>query len=140
MISHDRALLDRLVDSLIIVGDGRAEKFLGNYTHYRWKNNGQGIAAEEIAAREALKIRRDTAAPAPAKKDKATERDQRKRAKRLQEVEASIADLEELLDGFDARFVGLDPADPAPWAALAEEKKGLQADLDELYAEWEELS
>ena len=139
MISHDRALLDRLVDSLIIIGNGRAEKFLGNYSHYRWKHDGRGIAAEEIAARDALKIRRETPKE-EAKKGNAGEKDKRKRAKRLQEVEASIADLEELLDGFDARFAALNPSDPAPWAALAEEKKALQADLDELYAEWEELS
>jgi len=139
MISHDRMLIDRLVDSLIIVGNGTAEFFLGNYSHYRWKHDGKGIAAEQVDARDAMKIRRDGQAE-PKKKDKSDEREKRKRAKRLEEVEAAIADLEEMLDGFDAKFAALDPSDPAPWTALADEKKGYQADLEELYAEWEELS
>lgn len=139
MISHDRMLIDRLVDSLIIVGNGTAEFFLGNYSHYKWKHEGRGIAAEQIEARDALKIRRDAQAE-PQKKGKNDERERRKRAKRLEEVESAIAELEEILDGFDAKFAALDPSNPAPWAALAEEKQGFQADLEELYAEWEELS
>ncbi len=138
MISHDRALLDRLVDSLIILGDGKGEYFLGNYSHYRWKHQGQGPATDEVTGRDAMRIRQDR----PAKKgpDRTDERARRKRAKRLEEVESTIAQLEELVDGFDAKFAALDPSDPAPWAALAEEKSALQRDLQDLYDEWQTLS
>jgi ATP-binding cassette subfamily F protein 3 len=140
MISHDRALLDRLVDSLIILGDGRAEKFLGNYSHYRWKHDGRGLEAEQLAARDAMKIRREVPKDQRQRDPRADERGKRKRAKRLGEIESAITALEELLDAFDERFAALNPSDPAPWADLAEEKKSLQSDLDELYTEWEELS
>jgi ATP-binding cassette subfamily F protein 3 len=138
MISHDRALLDRLVDSLIILGDGHGEFFLGNYSHYRWKHQGGGPQSDAITGRDTMRIRQER--PRAKGRDRSIERERRKRTHRLEEVEANIAGLEQMLDGFDVKFAELDPSDPAPWAALAREKDALQADLRELYEEWERLS
>ena len=138
MISHDRALLDRLVDSLIVLGDGKGEFYLGNYSHYRWKHQGQGPATDEITGRDAMRIRQDR--PQKRQVDRTDERERRKRAKRIEELESNIAGLEEILDGFDNKFAALDPSDPGPWAELAQEKAALQRDLQEMYAEWEGLN
>jgi ATP-binding cassette subfamily F protein 3 len=34
VVSHDRHLLDRLVDRLVLLGDGKAERFLGGYSEW----------------------------------------------------------------------------------------------------------
>ncbi len=137
MVSHDRALLDRLVEKLIIISDGHAEVFLGSYSHYKWKHDGHAPKQDSNAA-DTMKIR------TPVKADKQNDRERNKdlsrKRKRFQELEHTIENIEEMLDGFDARFAELDPSEYGPLSELTAEKEALQRDLEELYAEWEELS
>lgn len=137
IVSHDRALLDRMVEKLVIVSGGRAEVFLGNYSHYKWKHGGAG-PGERSAPNDAMKIRYQE--KAAAQNDREAQRRLARQRKRLDEVERTIESMEELLDGFDARFADLDPTEHGPLADLQREKEGLQEDLAQLYAEWEELS
>ncbi len=137
MVSHDRELLDRLVETLVIVSDGHAEVFSGNYSRYKWKHGG-AAPEEQPGARDAMKIR--SAPKVDARDDRETQRELGRRRKRLEEVERTIASMEELLDGFDARFAALDQTDHGPLAELASEKEGLQKDLKQLYEDWEEIS
>jgi len=48
--------------------------------------------------------------------------------------------MEALIGEFSHRFAALDPADYAKAQALKEEYEGMKQDLQELYAEWEELA
>ncbi|MDQ1257411.1 MAG: ATP-binding cassette, subfamily er 3, partial [Candidatus Hydrogenedentes bacterium] len=57
MVSHDRALIDRFAERLIVVEHGRATVHLGNYTDYRWKQSQLAQQAAEEAARQAAKSR-----------------------------------------------------------------------------------
>ena len=132
LVSHDRALIDRLVDRLIIIEDGRVDIHLGNYSHWRWKQ-GEDAAQQRAASGDALKIRRGKPDRTP------TGRDARKRRKQLEELERNIESLEELIDAFDQRFLDLDPADYEAARALKEEHDGLKQDLQALYEEWEKL-
>ena len=126
-----------LVEKLVIVSDGRAEVFLGNYSHYNW-NHGGGEPEEQSAPKDAMKIRDQE--NAAAKNDREAQRGLARQRKRLDEVERTIESMEDLLDGFDARFAELNPTEHGPLAELAREKEGIEEDLAELYAEWEELS
>ncbi len=137
MASHDRALIDRLVDKLIIVENGAAHVHLGNYSHYRWKR--EEVQPEDSAKRteDVLKIRRGKEVR---EKKKEQDRESRKQRKRLEQVESDIEAMEELLGGYDTRFAEMDPADYEGAAKLKEEYEGLKDDLQDLYAEWEALA
>lgn len=55
VISHDRYLLDRVVDRIINLEDGRATEYLGNYTEYRrQKSERRGGGAEERGSASVL--------------------------------------------------------------------------------------
>ena len=130
MVSHDRELLDRLVDKLIIVERGEARVHLGNYSHYRSRNDSP--PAQPQPSGDALKIRKQTDP-----RDKARQREDRRRRKRLEELEGRIESLEQLQDGFDERFLALDPANHEAARALKQEQDGLKRDLQAMYAAWE---
>jgi len=132
MVSHDRELLDRLVDKLIIVERGEARVHLGNYSHYRSRTDSP--PAQPKPSGDALAIRKQTDA-----RDKARQREDRRRRKRLEELEGRIESLEQLLDGFDERFLALDPANHEAARALKQEQDGLKRDLQAMYAAWEGL-
>lgn len=136
MVSHDRALIDRLVEKLIIIQHGVASVYLGNYSHYRWKQ-GPAAAVEPLptSTEEALQIRKKRP-----RLDKADDRGRRKRRKELEELEESIEALEQHLESVEAEFGRLDPADYEAAQSLKRDYEGMRNDLAEMYAEWESLS
>jgi ATP-binding cassette subfamily F protein 3 len=79
VISHDRTLIDRLVDKLIIIENGSGSVHLGNYSHYKWKR-GESKAAEDAkkATEDVLRIRRAESAK-PVEKGEAQEIRSRRR-------------------------------------------------------------
>jgi len=137
LASHDRTLVDKLVDKLVIFENGTATVHLGNYTHYRWKHKQEEEAKELKSTEEVLRIRRETE---EREKKKARQRDDRKEKKRIEKLESDIAAMEALIEEFSHRFAALDPADYTKAQALTEEYDGMKQDLQELYAEWEELA
>ena len=140
MVSHDRALIDRLVDKLIILNEGTAEVHLGNYSDYRWK---QGESKDEDApkgAEHALTVRRQQSSTPARKERKADERQQRKWRRELENTEERIESMEALLGAYNKKFAEVDPTDYALLQALKEEHDGLHNDLKALYQAWEELA
>lgn len=139
MVSHDRTLIDKLVEKLIIIERGRATVHLGNYTHYRWKIADK--AAEETAKSTAdvLKIRRDDNAKnkKPAQRSKLEQKEQRKRRNQLEDLERDIAEIEEMIASIEGQFGAIDSSDFDKTRQLGEEYEGLKKDLAEMYAEWE---
>jgi ATP-binding cassette subfamily F protein 3 len=138
LVSHDRALIDKLADKLVLIENGRASVHLGNYTDYRWKHGGDGKPGAPDAEKtkeEVLRIRREK----PIKpRDRTSER--RKQRKQLEELEQNIATMEQLVTDFEGRFASLDPADYQQAAALKQEYEDLKGDLTGMYAEWERLA
>ncbi|GMW00668.1 MAG: ABC transporter ATP-binding protein [Candidatus Hydrogenedentota bacterium] len=136
MVSHDRALIDRLVDKLIILERGTATVHLGNYTSYRWKLSQTPDSARKTDKDEVLKIRRND----PVQKQKIDEKERRKKRKELESLERDIAAMEETLEDFDKRFLNIDPADYEGARKLKDDYDGLKRDLSELYESWEVLA
>src|SRR5690606_25566508 len=94
LVSHDRAFLDNVVTSLLVLeGDGRVQDFVGGYSDWeRWRN-------ERDAAREAAKRPRAAAkeAPAPEPREKPAAPAKRKLSyKEQRELEALPGRPEEL--------------------------------------------
>jgi ATP-binding cassette subfamily F protein 3 len=135
MVSHDRHLIDGIVDKLIIVSNGSASVHLGNYTDYKAGSKGPAI---DDGDEDALRIRRRGKTRIAPSRDSQKERGRQKR--KLENLEEKISNVEELIDAFDTRFQEVDPSDYAALADLSTEKEGLEHDLKELYQEWESLS
>lgn len=138
LISHDRVLIDWLVDKLIVIEGGRARIHLGNYTTYREKEQpAQAVEVKQARTEEVLRIREQ--ARKARTTDKERERESRKQRRRLEQLEAEIETVEELLSGYDVKFAASDPADYVRLQTLKEEYDGLRADLKSMYEEWENL-
>lgn len=135
VVSHDRALIDRLATKLVVFKDGSASAYLGNYTDYKWRQQTQGATYED-EREEKLAIRK--------KKEKSPgkvfERERRKTERRLEELEVLISDMESLVTTFEGKFAQADPSDYAKLNALQNEYEGIRIDLKELYTEWESVS
>lgn len=143
LVSHDRALIDRLVDKLVIVENGKATVHPGNYTHYRWKAGMDKARAAEERDDSVMKIRRtEAAAPVKESKEQSKERERERRRQRryLEELEERIAAMEEHIKDYDKRFTETDPSDFEALRRMQSDYDGLKADLREMYGEWEELA
>jgi len=114
MVSHDRTLLDELVDRLIVIENGHAAIFDGNYARYRDRMAGAERSENAAnATRDTLSIRKkDTNHEKNAGDHKA----RKAQRKRLKDVEETIESLEEMMDEYDARFATMDPTDYEPLA------------------------
>jgi ATP-binding cassette subfamily F protein 3 len=136
VVSHDRALVDRLVDKLIIFEDGSATVYLGNYTHYRWKHQQEAEEEQQRRTEDVLRIRRKESGR---EQKKARDREQRKQRRQVEQLEADIENMEELIAGYEAKFAALDPSNYQQAQQLSEEYEGMKDDLQALYQEWEEM-
>ena len=141
MVSHDRALIDKLANKLVIISRGKAEVHLGNYTHYRWKAQEDMVKGLDDGKETAMRIRNKNLSKVDDRKtNKADERERRKMEKRFKELETSIQEMEELVEGFEAKFAQVDPSNYTKMQALHDEYEGLKGDLAEMYKEWEGLA
>ncbi len=134
LVSHDRQLIDRLVNRLIVVEDGVASVHLGNYTDYRRKTDEEKPVAAPKRVDGALAIRRKISP-----KDKSAEREKSKRRKHMEDVERDIESMEQMVEEFEQRFTAIDPNDYQRARQLKEEYDGLKQDLQALYDEWEQI-
>ncbi len=139
IVSHDRALIDRLAERLIIVSHTGVTYHLGNYADYKLGLEGRPPADGGPASDDVMKIR---LAKAPKKKSEGREAaiQQRRRQRELEDTERDIANLEELVAEMEERFGAIDPSDFETARKMKEEYDGMKADLQALYASWEELA
>jgi len=138
LVTHDRRLLDTVVDTLLVLKDGRIRSFPGSYTEWR-----EHVEAEEkTAGLRGTSGRRNAVSEAEAfrraKKEK--EREARKRRRRLQALEERI----EALEARHAEIMGIfeDPAlyeDREEVARLTAESARIKDELERAYEEWEAL-
>ncbi len=93
VVSHDRYFIDRVVEHVILVEEGAADVFDGNYSDYAERLK-TGVAMPRKA--EAVFIAPPRSAPAPASlvDDKLARAEQKKREKRIKKIDEEIADLE----------------------------------------------
>ncbi|MFM8322512.1 MAG: ribosomal protection-like ABC-F family protein [Chloroflexota bacterium] len=143
LVSHDRYLIDALGTQIweIIPGEALLQVFEGDYTRYR---AAQERAREEAAAARALSAREaaatDARAPTGRPFDSRRGRpsltpDEKKRQKRLKEVEAEIIRLEGELADLSRRLEN-PPADIGLVHKLGKEYAAAQEALDLLMEEW----
>ncbi len=136
VVSHDRTLIDKLVEKLIIIENGIATVHLGNYSDYRYKNREVPEKKAE-ATEDVLKIRRGESN----RKDKKTDdKERRKIRQKMEKLEQDIESMEGLVAEMELRFTKVDPTDYAAQKSLKEEYEALKADLGEMYRSWEAMA
>jgi ATP-binding cassette subfamily F protein 3 len=136
LVSHDRYLIDVLGTQIweIIPGQAGLRVFEGTYTEYR-------TYQEKEAAKQAA-ILELTREQAPSRKSRSRQTlpaaQERRRRVRVQEVEDTIASLEEQLNILSNKLEN-PPSDPAEVQNLGQEYVRVQDELSALLAEWEKL-
>lgn len=141
LVSHDRAFLDRVVTSLLVLeGDGRVREFIGGWSDYAtWRAAQQRATPtrEPTPTREAPTTRASTKENTPSRPRRLSFKDQREFDGLPAHIEALENDKAEL-----ERTV----ADPAFYQRPQDEVRGslarlqsLGGEIDAAYARWAEL-
>jgi len=133
LVSHDRALLDRLTDSLLVFdGAGGARSFIGTYEEYRASVD---AGAEKGAA--AGSRREPPREPRRARKEKGrlSFNDRREYEGILEEIEALEKEQRELEQSFQEQ-----PADLEARARSSRRYQVVLRTIEERIARWEELA
>jgi ATP-binding cassette subfamily F protein 3 len=132
-VSHDRYFVDALATQLWVLEDGQIAAHVGNYSTYRLRRQQAELAAQAQSAREALALQsatreRVSSAARP------TRRSVEQIETEIAALEARVAQIELALDDASAA------ADVARITELAAEYESMQARVDHLYNEWQELA
>jgi ATP-binding cassette subfamily F protein 3 len=139
VVSHDRALVDSLVEKLVVLEDGKTTVHLGNYSQYRWK---QGVRDDEAkdTIDDSVMLVRQQKDRSPKKKGRESQKEANRRRKRFAELEDQIQIMEAHITDFESQFKTADPTDHETLHSLHTECEALKTDLSEMYEEWELLA
>ena len=148
VVSHDRYFIDRVVEHVILVDEGTAAVFPGNYSDY----------AERLKAGVAVPRRPEVIPPPsaldrPAREavhvdDKLARAEQKKREKRLRKIDEEIADLESRIAAAERERERNDFLlcseevfrDGERSRKIQSQNADLKAMVDLLYGKWETLA
>jgi ATP-binding cassette subfamily F protein uup len=140
LVTHDRYFLDKVATAILAFeGDGRATRYPGNYEMYRTLKDQAEVAvrASAAAGREERRAQPPASAERARRPGKLSFNEQRER----EEMEPAILEAE-------ARKVELEAAlsdpetyrsDGAQVARLRTDLEGATAEVERLYARWQEL-
>jgi ATP-binding cassette, subfamily F, member 3 len=141
-VSHDRYFINRIATRVVELSSTGIQNFLGDYDYYLAKLDEQA----EIARLEAEKLQiPEQTADNPAslsqfELEKQAKRNDRKRLRRIEEIETKIQELESKVEENEALL-----CDPAYFHnhekahQLNQELESLKTEVDALMQEWEEL-
>ena len=156
-VSHDRYFVDKLASKVVDIGHGQALLYPGNYEEFLWSRRQQALAASSPPPVPPRQTRAPkpaaappAAAPAPAesyndrKRQEAEARKARKagdaRRKRLEELEARIADREQAIKAIEASMSAPGFYDDHESAKpLIDRHQALMWEVGDLMHQWEAL-
>jgi ATP-binding cassette subfamily F protein 3 len=147
-VSHDRYFIDRIATRIWAVDEQTIHQYLGNYTDYqRQLGHRQDAAAKDAKDKEKEKeSAQDKPAPLQSAPAAATVNGRPSKAdvkaqRAITQIEREISRLEgKLNEVSDALTVAGIDADVDAVARLGAEYDRLQTELEDAYAQWEELS
>jgi ATP-binding cassette subfamily F protein 3 len=143
LVSHDRYFIDRLATKVIEVSDGTVHVYPGNYEDYQFRKQQEAAAGSAASSTAA-------ASAAPAQDDASKQESDSGRVKRLnpikvKQLEDRAAELEAESEQLESEIAELETA--LQGFVSAEETKrqmdelaGKKARLDEVLADWEQVS
>ncbi len=143
IVSHDRFFLDSLATKVLSIENGKSFVYEGNYSQYMWARQRREplIEAESEIAQAAVVVDKKQLARDNVKQQKQLSNRLQKLVREIEECEARIAQLEQLLSEVEGQLA--DP--PAEWnAAKVAEAAGRHAEinghLEEAMNGWETLN
>jgi ABC transport system ATP-binding/permease protein len=150
LVTHDRYFLDKVATAILAFeGDGKAVRYPGNYETYRTlKEQAEAAARAEAEANTSARPERSARAAgaesrgaAPAERQRKPGKLSYKEQRELEGMEAAILAAEERKSALEATLG--DPAtyqkDGAAVPGMKAELDQVSADVERLYARWQEL-
>ena len=138
VVSHDRMLIDRIAERLVIVEKGNAHLFQGNFSEYRqWKRENP-VGPEKRGEEAASDNKKKNLEKRELKK--AQERETRREQRQLEQLEADIARLETDVSEAQKHFAALDPSNYEQGKKLTDQYESLRKELEGLYEQWAHLA
>ncbi|MBV8516491.1 MAG: ABC-F family ATP-binding cassette domain-containing protein [Acidobacteria bacterium] len=155
VVSHDRYFVDRVAENIIVVEEGLAEVYSGNYSELVARTK-EGTA-KPLTAPVIMTIAAPVAPPPkreePAKRDEAPKvipdrTEQRKRDKRIKKIDEEVAQLETRIAAAEAERERNDLLlcsqevfrDGERVKKIQQQNHDLKAMIDLLYGKWESLA
>ncbi|HEY4643027.1 MAG TPA: ABC-F family ATP-binding cassette domain-containing protein, partial [Thermoanaerobaculia bacterium] len=145
VVSHDRYFIDRVVEHVILVEDGTADVFAGNYSDYAERVK-TGVAVPRPAPVIPKAVDEPPVSKPP--QPKADRSEQKKRDKRLKKIDEEIADLESRIASAERERERNDLLlcseevfrDGDRSRKIQSQNADLKAMIDLLYGKWETLA
>jgi ATP-binding cassette subfamily F protein 3 len=149
VVSHDRYFIDRVVEHVILVDEGTADVFAGNYSDYAERlKAGVAVPRKAEAVPPASTRSARASSPAAPVDDKLARAEQKKREKRLRTINAEIVDLESRIASAERERERNDLLlcseevfrDGERSRKIQSQNADLKAMIDLLYGKWEVLA
>jgi ATP-binding cassette subfamily F protein uup len=140
LVSHDRAFLDRVVTSLLVLeGDGGVREFIGGWSDWRaWRDARDAERRRESAARTAAaEVRREPGQAASPSRRRLSFNEQREfdaLPARIEQLEARKTELDVLVA--DGAFYARPHAEVRETLTLL---RSLEEEIEAAYSRWQEL-
>ena len=130
IISHDRYFLNKVVNKIWYLEDGKITEFYGNYDYFLEKLNEKDEAEEKIISKTEIEKEK--------KKKKKKEKEERAKKQKLKEIENKIFEIEEKIE-----ICNKDIQNPKifndkdKFLQIGEDLSRLIKEKEKLYLEWE---
>ncbi|SDJ78121.1 ABC-F family ATP-binding cassette domain-containing protein [Salimicrobium halophilum] len=139
-VSHDRYFINKIATQIVEMKPDHTQIYLGDYDYYHDKKREE---AEWKAIEEAEK-EKEQEAPTEGKRsfemDKAAKREERRRLRRIEEIETRIEELEQQIEKNDELLCEPDVYQDAEKSLeLTEDNEKASNEMESLMEEWEEL-
>ncbi|WP_455660814.1 ABC-F family ATP-binding cassette domain-containing protein [Pradoshia sp.] len=135
-VSHDRYFINRIADKVIEMGPDGTSEYLGDYDYYIQKKQELADLAE-LEHKTTLQANQQTVEKSSYQEDKELKKQNRKRQRRIEELESSIETLEETISGYNEQL-----CDPEIYQnhektlKIQEQLTTAETALEELMEEW----
>lgn len=155
-VSHDRYFVNGLATRIVEVGEGKLTNYYGDYEYYLEKKEGESTSFQASLTRQTRAVvevvtneSADYLLPSLDKEERVKDREEQKRRKReeqarekqQQAIEKEIAVVERQITDIEAEMSSPGFFDvPEQGLQAGERHTALNAKLEELYQQWEELS
>lgn len=142
-VSHDRYFVNQTADKILELTNQQFSVYLGNYDYFVEKKaqsqETQNIVSQTTTSSEDEQV--ESEGKIDWKQQKKLQSEKRKVENRIAEIEEQISECEDTLAKIDEEFAKDDVAtNSAKLNELSEKQSKVQAELDTLYATWEQWS
>lgn len=130
IISHDRYFLNKVVNKIWYLEDGKITEFYGNYDYFLEKLNEKNEAEEKIISKTEIEKEK--------KKKKEKEKEERAKKQKLKEIKNKIFEIEEKIEICNKDIQNPEIFnDKDKFLQIGEDLSRLIKEKEKLYLEWE---